>query len=115
MLLQDLPDPNLIIIPSRSYKITPSSRLLSPSCSGICDVRKFNGLREVLQSMYIGYMQSEHREDVVIYIDGSKGDDGVSFVTIGFYKTYKTWSKHLQVQTQCLPLICKLSVLHWQH
>ena len=40
ILLQDLPVPNLSIMPSLSYIVAPYSLSLSPLCSSICDVCK---------------------------------------------------------------------------
>ena len=90
ILLQDLPVPNLSIMPSLSYIVAPCSLSLSLPCLSICDVLKSDVPGDLLLNMYMAHLRSEHSNDVIMYTDNSKCDNGVGSATVTPNRTLST-------------------------
>ena len=79
-------------MPPLSYIVFLYFLTLLPPCPSICDVRNSNVPGDLLLTMHMAHLRSEYGNDVIIYTDGSKCNDGVDSTTL---TPNRTWSTRL--------------------
>lgn len=78
-LVSSLDDPHVNVMKSLTYDVAPYIMSLQPICDGIVTIVKSTLPDVIMRNMFNNHKMMEHREEVHIYTDGSKGEAGVGF------------------------------------